>query len=252
MNERDQAEIERSASEALKVELKDVRTERYMQPPADTAYPLEYAFHLLGDVRGQKVLDLGCGSGENIIPLLRRGADVIAIDISPELIAAATARVSMAGLQASIRVGSAYETGIAEGSIDIVFCMSLVHHLDIAVVREEIKRVLAPAGRLVLKEPVRFSQIYNRLRALLPSQEDVSEYEHPLTRSELALLSEGFDIEGMRYFRLPFVPFAERMLRIESSKVWRASNWALQRAKTLERYATSVVASLRKQTGRVN
>ena len=77
LSERDQAEIERSASEAAKVVLRPVdrnEIDRYLDPPADTIYGLEYAFYLLGDVRGKTVLDLGCGTGENIVPLIERGA----------------------------------------------------------------------------------------------------------------------------------------------------------------------------------
>src|SRR5881409_343504 len=50
--EHDLAEISRSASEASKINLSEnVELTRYQNPPADTCYPLEYAFYLLGDVR---------------------------------------------------------------------------------------------------------------------------------------------------------------------------------------------------------
>ena len=41
---------------------------------------LNEAYDLLGDVRGKAVLDLGCGTGENLVPLARRGAHVTGID----------------------------------------------------------------------------------------------------------------------------------------------------------------------------
>src|SRR5271154_6088551 len=90
--ERDQEEIRRSAEEARMLVLSPLvrkQVERYINPPANTAFPLEYAFHLLGDVRGKTVLDFGCGAGENVIPLIERGAHVIGMDISPDLIAIA-------------------------------------------------------------------------------------------------------------------------------------------------------------------
>ena len=89
----DAAEIARSASEASKIRLVDVDLERYQNPPADTCYPLEYAFFLLGDVLNKTVLDLGCGSGEEAVPLVQRGAQVIGVDISPDLIAVAHQRL---------------------------------------------------------------------------------------------------------------------------------------------------------------
>jgi SAM-dependent methyltransferase len=94
---RDQNEIIRSASEASKIVIKPVDVARYMNPPSNTPFPLEYAFYLLGDIRGKTVLDLGCGSGDELIPLLHRGAKLIGIDISPDLVAIAERRLNEAG-----------------------------------------------------------------------------------------------------------------------------------------------------------
>jgi 2-polyprenyl-3-methyl-5-hydroxy-6-metoxy-1,4-benzoquinol methylase len=99
LQERDRAEVERSAEEARHTLLQRAQVRRYLSPPADTPYPLEYAFHLLGDISGKEILDFGCGTGENIIPLVKRGGLVTAIDVSPELIAIAERRVSQAGVR---------------------------------------------------------------------------------------------------------------------------------------------------------
>src|SRR5450631_2515943 len=126
LSERDRAEIERSAEEARRTILTGTdraQISRYLGPPSDTAYPLEYAFYLVGDIRGKTVLDLGCGTGENIVPLVSRGAQVVGIDLSPDLIALAQLRLRNAGLEAELRVGSAYDTGLESGSVDIVFCI---------------------------------------------------------------------------------------------------------------------------------
>ncbi|HUO27546.1 MAG TPA: methyltransferase domain-containing protein [Candidatus Aquilonibacter sp.] len=244
---RDLAEIERSAVEASKIKVKIRNVDRYMSPPADTIYPLEYAFHLLGDVHGKRVLDLGCGSGENVVPLLRRGADVLAIDISPELVAAAHTRLEMAGLEAPVWAGTAYDTGLESESIDIVFSMSLLHHLDIPAVREEIRRVLKPGGVLIIKEPVRFSRLYGRIRSWLPDPMDTSTYEHPLTRNELVNVEKGFEVQNLRYFRLPFVPVVERVLGKHSRGIWSVSDVTLRWAQLLSQFATLVVARMQKQ-----
>ncbi|HLX82893.1 MAG TPA: class I SAM-dependent methyltransferase [Terriglobales bacterium] len=249
LSERDQAEIERSASEAAKVVLGPVdrtQIDRYLDPPADTIYGLEYAFHLLGDVRGKTVLDLGCGTGENLVPLIERGARVTGIDISPDLIALAQKRVGDANLEATIRTGSAYETELASESVDVVFCMALIHHLDIKLVRDEMWRILRKGGFVVLREPTRFSKGYAWLRGLLPAKDDISDYEHPLTREELATMVEPFQVEGTRYFRLPFVPLVSRMIPSQTETVWKVSNSILTRWAGAERYATGVVTKLQK------
>lgn len=250
LSERNQAEIERSASEASKVVLQPLDRadiDRYLNPPADTPYGLEYAFHLLGDVRGKTVLDFGCGTGENIIPLIERGARVIGMDISPDLIALAQKRVSDAQLEASLTVGDAYQTGLPDESVDVVFCMALIHHLDIKLVRDEMWRVLRKDGVIILREPIRFSKAYAWLRGLLPAKNDISEYEHPLTREELATMTQPFRMEGTRYFRLPFVPLVSRVLPSKTDAAWKASNWMVQRWAGADRYATGVVTKLQKQ-----
>jgi len=244
---RERSDVERSASEASKIVLRPVEVDRYLDPPQDTPFPLEYAFRLLGDVRGKTVLDLGCGSGETVISLLHRGARVIGIDISPELIAIAQRRLSNAGLSASVRVGSAYETELQDASVDVVFCMSLIHHLEIPKVREEIRRVLRPSGFLILKEPIRFSRNYHFLRSLLPAPEDISEHEHPLTEAEFRVVREGFAVDGLRFFRLPFVPLVHRRLRRKGRLIaYRLSSWILKKFPSTTRYATTAVLRLQK------
>jgi ubiquinone/menaquinone biosynthesis C-methylase UbiE len=246
---RNQSEIERSASEASKFVLKPLKPaeiDRYLNPPADTPYALEYAFYLLGDVRGKTVLDLGCGTGENFVVLVERGARVIGIDVSPDLIALAQKRVHDPALKVSLAVGDAYQTGLPNESVDVIFCAALIHHLDIGLVRNEMWRVLRKGGVIILKEPVRFSNFYARVRSLLPAQEDVSEYEHPLTRLELATMTQSFRVEGPRYFRLPFVPLLSRMLPAASKAASKISNWVIQNLPPAEHYASGVVMRLRK------
>src|SRR5207248_1513115 len=150
----DLAEIARSASEASKIRLLDEDLARYQNPPADTCYPLEYAFYLLGDVQNKQVVDLGCGSGEEIVPLAQRGARVIGIDISPHLIAIANERLRKYESDAELRTTSAYETGLLSESVDVVFCMSLLHHLQLDRAKNEIRRILKPGGLFIFKEPI--------------------------------------------------------------------------------------------------
>ena len=244
---RDFAEIARSASEASKIRLQDVDLTRYQNPPADTSYPLEYAFYLLGDVRDKLVLDLGCGSGEEIVPLRQRGARVIGIDISPHLIAVAEERLRKYGVDAELRVASAYETQLLDGSVDVVFCMSLLHHLQLDRIKSEIIRILKPDGLFIFKEPIRLSWTMKQLRRLFPSREDVSEFEYPLNSKQLNELVEGFDVLASRSFRTPFVPLFMGMIKApqRSKLIWSGDAWVLRHFPVLAHFATSRVMALR-------
>src|SRR6266849_2971180 len=185
-------------------------------------------------------------TGENVVPLIERGARVIGIDISPDLIAIAQKRLSDANLEASLTAGDAYNTGLSDESVDTIFSMALIHHLDIKLVRDEMWRVLRKGGVIILREPVRFSKGYAWVRSLLPARDDISEYEHPLTREELAIMMQPFRVQGTRYFRLPFVPLVSRVLPSKSDAAWRASNWIVQHWAGAECYATGVVTKLQK------
>jgi SAM-dependent methyltransferase len=248
-SERDRAEVERSAAEAAKVELAPVEVDRYLAPPADTPYGLEYAFYLLADIRGKSVLDLGCGTGENLIPLVKRGAQVVAMDISPQLVELARRRLAsyqINGDAVTLQVGSAYDTGLPDKSVDVVFSMALLHHLDLPRARNEIYRILRPGGRFILREPIRFSRAVNFLRRLFPGPAaDISDFEHPMTRDEIAVVTQGFTKLAERNFRLPFVPLLMRF-RSLSKRVWSTDRWLLQNFPKLEHFATGKVMSLQK------
>jgi len=242
----DAAEIARSASEASKIKLVDVDLSRYQNPPSDTCYPLEYAFFLLGDVHNKTVLDLGCGSGEEVVPLVQRGAQVIGIDISPDLIAVAHQRLQKHGVHADVRVGSAYETGVADASVDVVFCMSLLHHLELDRVRREIIRVLKPDGLFILKEPIRLSWTMKQLRRLFQAREDVSEFEYPLNSAQLTAIAEGFEVMAVRNFRTPLVPLLERVFQSPNIRhcVLSGDDKLLKFLPLMEHFATIRVMAL--------
>src|SRR5207245_515478 len=172
------------------------------------AYPLEYAYALLGDVSGKRVLDFGCGSGENALLLARRGARVAGIDISTSLLAVAVRRFAVNGLPGVARfvAGSAHDLPLRSGSIDVVFGIAVLHHLDLDAAAAEIFRVLTPGGRAIFQEPVRDSPLIRLLRRCVPYRApDVSPFEHPLTSEELKQFSGRFQGRAMRAFWLPFV-----------------------------------------------
>jgi SAM-dependent methyltransferase len=249
VSERDRAEMARSANEARKIfhtAIDYSQVKRYLDPAADTRYPLEYAFHLLGDIRNKAVVDLGCGTGENLVPLAKRGADVTGIDISPDLIQHAQQTIVAANITARALVGSAYDSGFENESVDVIFCVALIHHLEIPKVRDEMHRILKKGGVIILSEPVRFSKVYDRIRKMLPAQEDVSEFEHPLTISELDSMCETFMREKQRLFRLPFVAISHRLFHKTSPLAYQVSDWIIRTCPVFKRFATTVVVRLRK------
>ena len=213
----ERAEVERSAVEAgltpehtLRISGRNLA--RYDRPNADTAYPLEYCYHLLGDVRGSHILDYGCGSGGNSVLLANRGAHVSGVDISPHLVSLARRRMEINGRPrgASFVVCSGYDLPFPDRSMDIVFGIAILHHLDLAKASQEIARVLRPGGRAIFQEPVRNSPVVRFIRGLIPyRQPDISPFERPLTDEELHDFASPFCFVRQRAFLLPHVALGQ-------------------------------------------
>src|SRR3982751_2497685 len=158
----ERAEIARSSIEANltpddELRVNEQTLQRYAHPPAETAYPLEYAYHQLGDVAGRRVVDFGCGSGANSVLLAGRGAHVWGIDISEDLLRLAKRRLTVSGRDggATFIAGSAHDMPFPDASIDVVFGIAILHHLDLNLVSREVRRVLKPGGRAGFHEPER-------------------------------------------------------------------------------------------------
>jgi magnesium-protoporphyrin O-methyltransferase len=80
------------------------------------------------DLRGARVLDAGCGAGQMTAELARRGAEVVAVDISPSLVSIAEARLP-AGLPGRVHFAAGDMLDPAHGRFDHVVAMdSLIYY----------------------------------------------------------------------------------------------------------------------------
>lgn len=210
LKKHEEAERKRSAIEAsqFKADLKVSRDAllRYFNPPENTYYPLEYSFHLLGEVTGKIVLDYGCGDGLNSLVMAWKGAHVLALEISPELMSIARKRLQANGVLYNIDyiIGSGHTLPFADESIDIVFGIAILHHLDLSLAQKEIYRVLRKGGKAIFQEPVRNSALVRFIRKMIPYRSpNVSEFERPLTDEELEDFGRGFSSYKAKAFTFP-------------------------------------------------
>jgi SAM-dependent methyltransferase len=103
---------------------------------------------------GQHVLDLGTGTGSvafQVAPLVAPHGDVLAVDLSPAMLAAAQQRAQAMGVgNVQFREGRAEAIPAEDGAVHVVLAsLSLMYAIDRAAAAREIARVLRPDGRFV-------------------------------------------------------------------------------------------------------
>lgn len=105
--------------------------------------------------RGQRVLEVGCGPGDDVRAIARRvGPDghVLGIDASPPIVAEAAHRSADKRLPVEFRVGDALALELPDASVDRCRVERVLMHVtaDPALAIHEVARVLRPGGRAVI------------------------------------------------------------------------------------------------------
>jgi len=118
---------------------------------------------------GQKVLDIGCGTGALTIRAARKGARVKGIDVNPQMLEMAHRRAREANLAQNIEL---CEMGVAElgseesESYDAVMsglCFSELTENELHYTLKEAKRILKPEGLLLIADEVRPNSLIKRI-----------------------------------------------------------------------------------------
>ena len=109
---------------------------------------------------GNRVLDLGCGWGRVLKPVMDRGADAIGFDISQKMLVLAREHLKKKGQSHVLVRGDGTALPFRENSFDMVYSLLVLQHLSkkngLEVFRE-INRVLKPDSPAYIRVPGRFA-----------------------------------------------------------------------------------------------
>jgi SAM-dependent methyltransferase len=171
----------------------DVLTlERYSRTPLRLRFNKEFRFHVMGNLRGKRLLDVGCGDGRNAVLLARLGAQVEGIDISPGAIELARERALVNGVADSAHF-TCSPLEIAEfvpDSYDVIWGDAILHHLipELEMVLGKLTSWAKPGSLIVFAEPINLNQTLRRFRQALPVHTEATPGERPLEAAEINLL----------------------------------------------------------------
>ena len=164
-----------------------------------TAPEMRYIVKRLGNLRGKRLLDVGCGLGEASVYFAMRGADVTSSDLSQGMLDATTRLAEANGVSIRQHLASAEDMGLATtDKFDVIYAGNLLHHVDIDATLSRIKPHLADEGVLITWDPLAYNPAINVYRAM--ATEVRTPDEHPLKWSDIGLFRRHFSDVETRYF----------------------------------------------------
>jgi 2-polyprenyl-6-hydroxyphenyl methylase/3-demethylubiquinone-9 3-methyltransferase len=175
---------------------------------------------------GRSVLDVGCGGGLLSEAMARSGAQVVGLDLAPELIAVARQHAEQHGVTVDYRLEAAEEHAERNaGRYDIVTCMEMLEHVpDPAAIVGALAALAKPGGQVVVSTINRTPRAYalavvgaEYLLRLLPR--GTHTYEKFIRPSELSAWARHVGLDLADVAGLAYDPFSRRAALDEDARV---------------------------------
>jgi SAM-dependent methyltransferase len=125
----------------------------FRKPPWDTGITPPELQSFIAERPAGRALDLGCGTGTNLLTLAQAGWQVTGIDFAVRAVNQARRRMKKAGFAANVLLGDANRMAGVSGPFDLVLDIGCYHGLPLAMraaYRENLLRVLAPDGHFLI------------------------------------------------------------------------------------------------------
>lgn len=162
---------------AAAIDVDGIRVADYFE--ACTAPENRFILRQMGDIRGKRLLDLGCGAGENSVYFAKQGAHCVATDYSPGMVEVALKLAASNGVKIEGRTANAMALDFPDNTFDLVYASNLLHHIpDPKIALKEMHRVLKPGGKACFWDPLKHNPVINVYRRM--ATEVRTEDEMPL------------------------------------------------------------------------
>jgi 2-polyprenyl-3-methyl-5-hydroxy-6-metoxy-1,4-benzoquinol methylase len=206
---------------------------------------------VLGDLKGKRLLDYGCGQGEESCYFARLGATVTAIDVSDVGIQVGRERAAANGLDIDFRIMNCVETTFPDGSFDVVHGLGILHHVGLTKGLREVHRLLVPGGQAVFMEPLQSPGFVEKAKSILAEKlprslelTPVTPDEENLKQSDILDATRAWGSAEVFLYRLTYR--ARKLLLPQALWDWslRLDSLLLKCVPPLRRYAGAAVIVL--------
>jgi len=165
---------------------------------APTAVENRYALSQLGDIRGKKILDLGCGAGETSTYLALQGAEVYACDIAEDFLVVAKSLGEKYGVKLNLVQADSANLPYPDEFFDGVFANGVLHHVELVPTAKELRRVMKKGARAVFIEPLPYNPVIGVYRRLAEGVR--TKDEKPLSFKAIGTIRPYFSEFGHKEF----------------------------------------------------
>ena len=121
----------------------------FRQPPWDTGISPPELFEFIKNHEPGRAIDIGCGTGTNVISLAKAGWDVTGVDFAPRAIKLAKQKLKKNEVQADLCVGDATKLNGITGPFDLALDLGCFHGIPKqgrAKYLDQLDRILTPNG----------------------------------------------------------------------------------------------------------
>jgi SAM-dependent methyltransferase len=175
---------------AKTIDINDLTVYQAFEGPVSPEYRL--AIELLGEINNKKILNPGCGAGEEAVYLAKKGANVWAVDISQgmlNVVEQLSKKFKVSG-KVVIRKDNVEKLSFKNNTFDLILGNSILHHVSIDRSLPELYRVLKKQGKAVFVEPLGYNPIINYYRKLANLVRTPD--EHPLLKNDIIKFKNYF------------------------------------------------------------